>query len=324
MSETLRDIRIFVAAYEERSFTAAASREQATQSGVSQHIRKLEERFALKLFLRQGSGIAPTPAGDFYYRQCLTVLRAQDEAAQGVKRFATGLEGEIAVGLMPTMTRCVVAPALNAFLARHPNVRVRLIEAYSGALTQMVRTGDLQFAVVPAFPAEAGFACRSFARTPEVLVRRAGSAEHLAPVAIAALPPLDLVLPGAANTRRRTLESYVLTHGGRLGRTLEIDTMFGTLGLIAESAWAAILPGVMMASAFQAADFCVNPLAGPPLFLELVAIQSAGRALPPAAASLLAALEETTERVNRPWTRLLETVEIAETSPRRREARSPG
>jgi len=174
MPETLRDFRIFVAAYEERCFTAAASREQATQSGEAQHIGKLEERFALKLFLRQGGAIAPTPAGEFYYRQCSTVLRAQDEAAQGVKRFATGLESEIAVGLMPTMTRCVLAPALNAFLALHPNVRVRLVEAYSAVLTQMVRIAELQFAIVPAFPAWAGLNCRSFARTPEVLMRRAG------------------------------------------------------------------------------------------------------------------------------------------------------
>jgi len=331
MSETLRDIRIFVAAYEERSFTAAAGREQATQSGVSQHIRKLEDRFALRLFTRQAGRIEPTPAGDYYYRQCLAVLRAQDEAAQGVKRFASGLEGEIAVGLMPTMTRCALAPALSGFLAAHPNVRVRLIEAYSAVLTQMVRAGELQFAIVPAFPVTTGLACRSFALTPEVLVRRAGSAPgHLVPVRVADLPPLDLVLPGPSNTRRGTLESYVISHGGQLGRTLEIDTMFGTLGLIAESAWAGILPGVMMANAFQtvhsAGDFCVNPLVGPPLFLELVSIQSAGRALAPAAAALLEALEEATERVNRPWMTLLEDVgrEPAGTIPRRSAARSPG
>jgi DNA-binding transcriptional LysR family regulator len=44
MFESLRSIQVFVATYEERSFTAAAKREHATQSGVSQHVRKLEER----------------------------------------------------------------------------------------------------------------------------------------------------------------------------------------------------------------------------------------------------------------------------------------
>jgi LysR family transcriptional regulator, nitrogen assimilation regulatory protein len=43
MKATIRDICLFVAVYEELSFTAAAEREGATQSGVSKHIGKLEE-----------------------------------------------------------------------------------------------------------------------------------------------------------------------------------------------------------------------------------------------------------------------------------------
>ena len=54
-SGSFRDIRLFVAAYEERSFTAAARRENATQSGVSQHIRKLEDGLRVKpVRARQG------------------------------------------------------------------------------------------------------------------------------------------------------------------------------------------------------------------------------------------------------------------------------
>ena len=64
MSESLRQIRLFVAAYEEGSFTAAAHRENATQSGVSQHIHKLEARFGAALFSRDTGAIHPTPAGD--------------------------------------------------------------------------------------------------------------------------------------------------------------------------------------------------------------------------------------------------------------------
>ena len=75
MAESLRDIRIFVAAYEERSFTAAAVREHATQSGVSQHIRKLEEGFRVKLFNREKGQVAPTPAADAYYSRCIQILR---------------------------------------------------------------------------------------------------------------------------------------------------------------------------------------------------------------------------------------------------------
>ena len=49
----LQDIRLFVAAYEEKSFTAAATRENSTQSGVSHHIRQLETLLNVKLFVRE-------------------------------------------------------------------------------------------------------------------------------------------------------------------------------------------------------------------------------------------------------------------------------
>ena len=80
MSGGLRDIRLFIAAYEKRSFTAAAIRENTTQSGVSQHIRKLEESFGVKLFSREKGRVAPTPAGENYYHRCIEVLRSHEAA----------------------------------------------------------------------------------------------------------------------------------------------------------------------------------------------------------------------------------------------------
>ena len=111
MPGSLRDISLFVAVYEARSFTAAAARENATQSGVSQHVRKLEESLDVRLFTRDKGVVAPTPAGDTYYQHCIDVLRAHEAARRSVTGYAKGFEGEIVVGLMPTMTRCVLAPA---------------------------------------------------------------------------------------------------------------------------------------------------------------------------------------------------------------------
>ncbi|MSQ56800.1 MAG: LysR family transcriptional regulator [Limnohabitans sp.] len=67
MRQTLRGIQLFVAAYEELSFTLAASRENATQSGVSQHVGDLEETLGVKLFIRKLGTVKPTPAGRIYY-----------------------------------------------------------------------------------------------------------------------------------------------------------------------------------------------------------------------------------------------------------------
>ena len=309
MPASLQDIRLFVAAYEERSFTAAAAREHATQSGVSQHMAKLERRLGTALFARQHGRIVPTPAADTYYIRCIEVLRAYETASSSLAGLADGLSGELSIGLMPTMTRSALAPALGRFAASHPNVAVRIVEAYSGVLTREIRAGAFDFAIVPAFSGGPGIRIRPFLTTPETLVSSrksrgpARGLRHLEPVRLSRLGPIRIVLPGPDNTRRQTLATYFATHGVRLERTMELDAMMGTLDYVAGSDWVTVLPGVMMAADAERGRFKVNPIAGPALDLDLVAIEPSRRALSPAAAAFFAIIEAESRRLNERWGR---------------------
>jgi DNA-binding transcriptional LysR family regulator len=306
MPESLRDIRLFVAVYEERSFTAAAAREKATQPGVSQHIRKLEDRLGVKLFAR-GGAVLPTPAGDAYYRGCIEILRAHELATQRLRGFGDGLAGELVVGLMPTLTRCALAPALARFMEVHPNVAVRVVEAFSGILVEQVRAGELAFAIVPPVLGEAGLRSRLFVRTPELLVSgRASGLPHLARMRLASLGPLKLVVPGSANARRARIETYLASAGVAIERRLELDTMFGALDFVAGTDWVTILPGTMMVSDIEQRQFTINPLADPPLALDLMLIEPSRRPLAPVAEAFLACLREETTRLDARWSQVVD------------------
>lgn len=299
MADLPRDILLFVAAYEERSFTAAAMREAATQSGVSQHIRKLEERFGARLFTRDGGRVSPTPAADRYYLRCLEVLRAHAAARDVLRECSAGLSGEVQVGLMPTVTRCALAPALAAFIDRHPNVSIGVHEGYSGVLTEQVQQGGLDFAVVPGFTGLPGLVSRPFATTPEVLVAAAGA--HAEPVQLATLGPLSIVLPGAANTRRQTIETYLRSNGVAVARMVTLDSMLATLDLLATTDWVAILPGVMMARDRAPSRHAIRPLTDPGLSLDLVTIEAMRRPLSAAALAFRDMLQETTTAASAAW-----------------------
>ena len=302
MSDLPRGILLFVAAYEERSFTAAAEREGATQSGVSQHIRKLEERFGAQLFSREGGRVAPTPAAEKYYLRCLEVLRAHGNANQTLRNFSQGLSGEVSVGLMPTTTRCVLAPTLVRFATEHPNVSVQVHEGYSADLTGQVRSGELHFAVVPASADMAGLTSERMATTPEVLVSSAASGRrHRTPLQTVETGKLKLVMPKRRNTRRGTIESYVLTAGLAVEQVIELDSMFATLDLVATTDWTAILPGVLMARDTGPGRYVINPLRSPPLALDLVAIEASRRILPPQAAAFRDVLQAETIRASQVW-----------------------
>src|SRR5262245_16723777 len=236
MSESLRDFHLFVAVYEERSFTAAAAREHATQSGVSQHVRKLEDSLGVRLFSRDKGQVVPTPAGDSLYQRCIEMLRLHEQAKRAVQSYGQGAEGQLVVGLMPTMTRCALAPVLASFLAANPNVRVKIVEGYSGVLTQQIRAGELDFAIVPAFAGAPGLTSRMFLTTPEVLVSSAASnLTHLAPVRLASLGPIKLIVPGKLNTRRNTIETYCACNRVHVEQLVELDAMLATLDLVARS-----------------------------------------------------------------------------------------
>ena len=302
MASSLRDIRLFVAAYEERSFTAAARREHATQSGVSQHIRKLEDSLRAKLFARDKGRVLPTSAGDTYYRHCIQLLNTHALATSAVRKQGAGLTGSIVVGLMPTMTRCVLAPTLAKFIDTHPNMVCRVVEGYSASLTEQVQAGELDFAVVPAFTGAPGLKSRLFLRTPEVLVSSAKSSlGHLKVLAPAEMGPLKLVVPSTANTRRRSIETYLASNGVEVERLLELDAMLGTLDFVARTDWAAVLPGIMMAHEARSRQFTVNPISPPPFSLDLVLIEPARRPMSAGAKAFLDILEQESTRLNKVW-----------------------
>lgn len=287
----MRSMELFVAAYEERSFTLAAQREGATQSGVSQHVRNLESRHGVQLFRREKGRVLPTPAADVFYQHCLKALRANDTAYQRLRQFSFGLSGETRLGLMPTMNASALAPVLMRFRVRHPNVKVSVTEAYSAALVAQVMAGELELAVVPAMPAVQGLKITPFMATPERLVRAKGETLEDGPVRVGTLGPLRLILPEFANVRAQTVRSYLNAQGAEVAEVMEMNSMMATLDLIGRSDWCAILPALLMATRTYGEMFDVRAM-DPPMALQLVTVESAAHALSPAAEAFVEVLRE--------------------------------
>jgi LysR family transcriptional regulator, nitrogen assimilation regulatory protein len=298
----LRQIRAVIAVCEEGSFTRAAAREHATQSGISQHVSAAERSLGLKLFERTSTGVAPTPAGLRFYKRCVEAVGMLATAGEEARAIAGLVSGELRIGLMPTFTRAVLAPTLDDFVTRHPDVRLHIVEGYSGTLTEMVRADELDFAVVPAFEGEIGLKARLLVRDREMLIsgRRRGLT-RLAPVRLAECKPLKIVIPGPDNIRRRNLETYFLTHGVEVDAMLEMDAMIGTLELVARSDWVTVLPSLISVNDIHKGELVVNPIVDPPLYDEFVLIQPARRTLSAQARLFLERFEAEVARIQAVW-----------------------
>jgi len=290
---SLRQIRSMIAVYEERSFTRAAQRERATQSGISQHISALEEQLGTPLFERHHSGPKPTVAGDLFYRRAIEALRAMERGVTEVRESVGKVSGEVKVGVMPTFTRCALPPALDSFMDHHPHVRVEIIEGYSGALSDMVRAGELDMALVPASSDTSGLSLTPLCSNREMLLSGPQSGlKHLEPVRLAEIAPIDLIVPSRANARRHHIEKYLATHSIRVGRLLEMDAMLGTLELVARSRWMTILPSILCIADADGQRRRISPIVEPELISDFVVIEPARQPLSPAAALFLGAMQK--------------------------------
>ncbi len=295
---TLRQLRSIVAVFEERSFTRAAERENATQSGVSQHVAAVEAALGVTLFQRDSEGVRPTPAGKRYYDHAVQVLRHLDMAAGEARSTDKGISGPVHAGLMPTFTRATLAPVLDRFLETHPDIDVQVVEGYSGTLTDMVRSQSLDFALVPSGATETGLKATHLVQDREMLVSgpKAGFA-HNAPVKLVDAGPLKMIVPSRNNVRREKLEEYFETHGVHIARFLEMDAMMGTLELVAMGDWVSVLPGLICANDRDGAVRHISPLADPPLYSDFVMIEPSRQPLSPQALLLYESMRDEIRRL---------------------------
>lgn len=287
----LHQLRIFVAVFEEGSFSAAAQRINATQSGLSMQVRDLEERYGVTLLTRSSTGVQPTEAGRLFYAQAMRVLRTSAEAEEMLHRISGSVTGHIRVGLMPTFTRAVLSPALLRFTEAFPMVRVSVLEAYSSQLSKAVGNGELDFAVVPAVSDPEVVRATHMATDREYLVRAPGDG-HLEPVRLSDLGPLKLVLPSRANVRRVRIDDYLAGNGIEVAEILELDAMLGTLDMVARSDWLTILPGILCAPDADGRRRRLNPIVGPTLGVDYARIEPAAQPLSDAASAFATILQE--------------------------------
>jgi len=146
----LRQLEYLVAVAEEANFTRAAQRVHISQSGVSAQIRQLEHDLGATLIDRSGRTATLTQAGKAAVSYANQMLAAAAALRQSVAEVTGLLSGRLTVGMVTACTVTALFDALAAFHGDHPGVAVTLLEDNSATLTEHVRAGALDIALIGA------------------------------------------------------------------------------------------------------------------------------------------------------------------------------
>jgi DNA-binding transcriptional LysR family regulator len=309
----LRQVRYFVAVYEEGSFSRAAMRERCTQPGISVQVQKLEGLLGQRLFERLARGVVPTLAGRHFYACCLDVLAGLRTARQRMLDLAGSVGGRLRIGLAPTLCLSALPRALPGYLADHPYVELSLAEAFSGTLTRWVVDGTLDVALVTEPPQHLGLTTTPFFRDELVLVsrpRRGGEPPRRR--RWSELRALSLVVPSDQHGLRRIVTTALGPTGGR-GRTVEIDGMLATLELVRASDWVAVMPICAVLDQVARGDLTAERFEGSVVSLDFYLVHGSVEPVSVAAQRLVDALRSAAEGMSMEWQAMLYRLQ-----PRRR------
>lgn len=120
----LGSIELFCLAVEFTSFTAAANAAGVTPAAVSRSVSRLEERLAVRLFVRTTRQIRLTDAGRGYYQQCRQALGQLIDAEREVTGQQQVPAGEIRISAPTPYAHYRLLPRLAEFRRRFPLVKV--------------------------------------------------------------------------------------------------------------------------------------------------------------------------------------------------------
>jgi LysR family glycine cleavage system transcriptional activator len=120
----LNALRSFDAAARHLSFAAAAAELGVTAAAVSVQVRRLEEWVGAPLFMRGHRAIALSATGRTLAPRLKALFTELEHLLSEVANFdVTSLQ----ISAMPTFASKWIAPRLASFVARHPQIQVRIV-----------------------------------------------------------------------------------------------------------------------------------------------------------------------------------------------------
>jgi len=119
-------LRIFLRVAQCGSFTLAADQLALPRASVSTAVQQLEGRLGARLLHRTTRRVSLTPDGEALLERARAVVADVDELEQQFRPAGGALAGRLRVDLPSRVARRLVAPALPAFLERHPGIEVEL------------------------------------------------------------------------------------------------------------------------------------------------------------------------------------------------------
>jgi DNA-binding transcriptional LysR family regulator len=297
----IKHLQALVGIADTGSFSAAAEAIGTVQSNISAHVARLERELDVLLVDRASGRL--TEEGEVVVARARRMMAEMDAMVSDVVAMRHEVRGTVRVGMIGTTGRWLVPQLFARLRERHPEVRMTVADGTSTTLEPQLLSGQLDLAVVtmpvpgdelsasPLFEEDlvlvapvdhpvvgaqrVGGGDRSpTAPTGDLVDRPAGDA-GIAPLPLAALADIELLLPMPGTALREEIDAAVQPAGITLRPSMELDGLRMIASLTFDGYGPAILPATAVPGHLRD-RFALVPLEGFPRRQVGVALRSRG------------------------------------------------
>jgi LysR family transcriptional regulator, transcriptional activator of the cysJI operon len=141
-------LKVFYTVAQRLNFTKAAAELYISQPAVSKHIQELEETYKTKLFERNGSKIALTPAGAILVDHTKSIFDIYRAIEFDMSSFVSKRKGLLKIGASTTISQYVIPPVLSQFHEKETEISIQLMNGNSEQIETALLNKEIEVGIV--------------------------------------------------------------------------------------------------------------------------------------------------------------------------------
>lgn len=261
----LRQLRYFVAIVDHGSLSRAAGILHVAQPALTQQLRQLEDELGAQLLHRSATGVTATDAGKVFYEHAHAILKQVSDAKSAVVQSTTRPSGSVTLGFPHSISGALALPLLMAVREQYPEITLQLTEEISGNLTEQLKSGRINLAVLFDDGQLSHFDTTTLIEEDMMFICRAGSPRRPRHADLTLAQALDstLILPAQQQGVRPRIENVARAQGLLLRHVIEINSIAILKSALLADIGATILPLAPVQAEVEAGQLQAYPIHSP-------------------------------------------------------------
>jgi DNA-binding transcriptional LysR family regulator len=239
-----RQLRYFVAVYEEGHVGRAAERLSLSQPALSQQIRLLEHSLDVNLFERSSKRLLPTLAAHTLYNHAVPLLEGMQRARDALRNFKGQSQRTLAIGVMQTVHSSLVPQMLEHVRKAQPHLVVQIYELSAMEIERRLLNGALDIGIGYLPPRQPGLhGLLLYEDELKLVIPNNHPLREFKKVSMSQAAELPMLLLGEEFQVRQIWQTQLSNLGRRPYVQAEVNNMAGILDSLAHMKLATVLPG---------------------------------------------------------------------------------